>query len=103
MSVVHTGVSKTVPGWSLVREMFDRVVLPGLQTSPVILTSTPSPVELIAEVQFLVTEISGLQVLNASRAKSFRVAVNDWEERVCGRNELIQPVNPAFARSIPTS
>src|SRR5947199_7738960 len=47
--------------------------------------------------------VVGLQVLNWSSLKSFSTAVKDCDERVCGRNELIQPLNPIAARSTPTS
>src|SRR4051812_49187790 len=36
-------------------------------------------------------------------AKSLRTAVNDCDERVWGRNVLMQPWKPAAARSIPPS
>ena|SRR5439155_5298255 len=47
--------------------------------------------------------VVGLQVLNWSSLKSFSTAVKDCEERVCGRNVLMQPLNPIAARSTPTS
>src|SRR5438132_10041832 len=51
----------------------------------------------------LVRMVCGRQVLNWRSLKSFRTAVKDCDERVCGRNELIQPLKPIAARSTPTS
>src|SRR5437773_3325952 len=83
--------------------MPDSVTLPGLQTRPVIFTVTEVPVLFRAAVQVLVTLIWGRHVLNERSAKSFSVAVNDPELRVCGRNVLMQPLNPIPAKSRPTS
>ena len=46
----------------------------------------------------------GGQVSNGiGPAKSLSVAVNDADDRVCGRKVLMQPVNPRPSRSIPPS
>ena len=55
------------------------------------------------ELRAILRIVVGLQVLNWSSLKSFKTAVKDCEDRVCGRNELMQPLNPIAARSMPTS
>src|SRR5215467_14194963 len=52
----------------------------------------------------VVSIVGCLQFENAiGPAKSFRTAVKDCDERVCGKNVLIQPWNPAAPRSMPPS
>ena len=52
----------------------------------------------------VVVMVGDLQFENAiGPAKSLSTAVNDCDERVCGRNVLMQPWKPAAARSMPPS
>src|SRR5436190_20981645 len=50
-----------------------------------------------------VSWVAGRQVLNRASVKSLRVAVKDWADRVCGRNELMQPEKPSALRSMAAS
>src|SRR6476646_8761089 len=51
-----------------------------------------------------VVTVGVLQFENAiGPAKSFSTEVNEGDDRVCGRKVLMQPVNPAAARSMPPS
>src|SRR5437773_4313784 len=42
--------------------------------------------------------VLGLHVLKGMTSKSFNVAVNDPEDRVCGMNVLMHPVNPSDSK-----
>src|SRR5881397_293812 len=42
--------------------------------------------------------VLGLHVLKGMTSKSYNVAVNDPEDRVCGMNVLMHPVNPSDSR-----